>query len=252
MKVIRPNWPAPEGIVAFSTTRVGGFSEGAYEGLNIGHHVGDAEEVVAQNRKILSSELPPQCSVAWLTQEHGAKVVAAAENPDAPCADGSWTEQVGVASAVMTADCLPVLFCSKNGGVVASAHAGWRGLNLGILESCVAALPVAGSTLMAWLGPAIGPNAFEVGEEVRQQFLSSSPQAMKSRVAQCFTATADRPGHFLADLYGLARLRLNQAGVMDIYGGEYCTFSDPDLFYSYRRDGQTGRMATLIAKSPVL
>ena len=238
--------------MAFSTTRVGGFSEGVYEGLNIAHHVGDAKEAVEQNRKILSNELPPQCSIAWLTQEHGASVVAAGETRGAPCADGSWTEQFGVASAVMTADCLPVLFCSKNGGVVASVHAGWRGLNLGILESCVAALPVSGSALMAWLGPAIGSNAFEVGAEVRQQFMSSSSQSLKGRVAECFVATPEKPGHFLADLYCLARLRLNQAGVIDIYGGEYCTFSHPDLFYSYRRDGQTGRMATLIAKSPVL
>lgn len=238
--------------MAFSTTRVGGFSKGTYQGLNIAHHVGDAKEAVAQNRKALSAELPAQCSIAWLTQEHGAKMVAADATADTPCADGSWTDQLGVASAVMTADCLPVLFCSKNGEVVASVHAGWRGLNLGILESCVAALPVAGSALMAWLGPAIGPNAFEVGEEVRQQFLSSSCQSMRARVAQCFIATPENPGHFLADLYRLARLRLNQAGVMDVYGGEYCTFSAPDLFYSYRRDGQTGRMATLIAKRPVL
>ena len=252
MKTIRPNWPAPEGVVAFSTTRSGGFSEGAFEGLNIAQHVGDSGAAVAHNRQILSSELPPQCSIAWLTQEHGARIVSARVTPDTPNADGSWTDQLGVASAVMTADCLPVLFCSRSGDVVASAHAGWRGLNLGVLESCVAALPVASSTLMAWLGPAIGPNAFEVGDEVRQQFLSSSSQSMKGQVAECFVATPEKPDHFHADLYRLARLRLNQAGVMDIYGGGYCTFSDPGLFYSYRRDGETGRMATLIAKNLVI
>ena len=250
MRLIKPDWPAPDNIIAFSSTRKGGVSEGVYQGLNIAHHVGDMSDAVAQNRDILSNELPPDYSIVWLNQEHGTRVVRARNSNDTLCADGSWTDVPGVVSAVMTADCLPVLLCSQSGEFVASAHAGWRGLQQGILEACVAAMPVEGSQLMAWLGPAIGPDAFEVGGEVRQQFLSSAASSLRDRVAQCFKEQPGKQGFFLADLYALARIRLNAAGVLDIYGGEHCTFSTPDLFYSYRRDGKTGRMATMIAKVP--
>ena len=249
MKLIKPDWPAPDSVLAFSTTRVGGGSEGPYEGLNIARHVGDVSDAVTRNRNILSSGLPPDYSIQWLNQEHGTRIVRAQDAGDTPCADGSWTDQPGLASVVMTADCLPVLLCSRNGKCVASAHAGWRGLHLGILEACVAAMPVECSQLMAWLGPAIGPDAFVVGGEVRQQFLSSSAPSWRDRSAQCFREIPGRQGYFLADLYALARIRLNVAGVLDIYGGDYCTFTAPDLFYSYRRDGETGRMATIIAKT---
>ena len=250
MRLIKPDWPAPDNIIAFSSTRKGGVSEGPYQSLNIAHHVGDVSDAVAQNRDILSRDLPSGYSIAWLNQEHGTRVVRARCSNDAPCADGSWTDVPGVASAVMTADCLPVLLCSQNGEFVASAHAGWRGLQQGILEACVAAMPVESSQLMAWLGPAIGPNAFEVGGEVRQRFLSSAAPSQRDCVDLCFKEQPGRQGFFLADLYALARIRLNATGVLDIYGGEYCTYSSPDLFYSYRRDGESGRMATIIAKVP--
>ena len=250
MKFIEPNWPAPDHVIAFSTTRVGGHSRGSYQGLNIAHHVGDDSESVALNRKILCAELPPGTAIQWLAQEHGCKVVAATGSGEIPCADSSWTNVAGIACAVMTADCLPVLFCSKGGDVVASAHAGWRGLGLGVLELCVAEMAVDPSRLMAWMGPAIGPAAFEVGEEVRGLFLSNSPTGDRILVEHCFREQKDKPGYFFADLYALASIRLNAIGVSQLYGGGLCTFSDSAHFYSYRRDGNTGRMATIITIGP--
>jgi len=250
MKIIKPDWPAPEHVIAFSTTREEGHSRGSYEGLNIAHHVGDDSGAVALNREILCTGLPPGTSIQWLAQEHGCKVVRATDTGETPCADASWTNMAGVACAVMTADCLPVLFCSKDGDRVASAHAGWRGLYRGVLEACVAEMAIAPSRLIAWMGPAIGPGAFEVGGEVKEHFMSSSPPENCRYVAQCFKEKTTRPGHFHADIYALARMRLNAIGVSQIYGGGLCTFSDSARFFSYRRDGTTGRMATIITISP--
>jgi len=252
MRTIKPDWPAPDSIVAFSTTREGGHSQGVYRGLNIALHVGDDSDVVMLNRQMLVEELPVGTSIQWLLQVHGHKVVPADNRGETPRADASWAAVPGVACAVMTADCLPVLFCTKDGEKVAAAHAGWRGLAQGVLEACVEAMKTDVSEVMAWLGPAIGPDSFEVGEEVRDQFLSNSASAQRSAVHRCFKGLSDRPGFYLADLYALARIRLNAAGISDIYGGGHCTFADKTRFYSYRRDGETGRMATVITKTPPL
>ncbi len=249
MTFIRPDWPAPAGIVALSTTREGGFSREAYSGLNLAHHVGDDKGRVDRNRDVLRGSLPAGSAVQWLEQVHGSEVIEVSQTQSALTADGSWTSAKGIGCAVMTADCLPVLFCSKDGKKIAAAHAGWRGLNLGILEATAQALSVSLSELMVWLGPAIGPDAFEVGAEVREQFLRASSTSARADISHCFRKNTVNPGFYWADLYALARVRLEAAGITDIYGGGLCTFSDPSRFYSYRRDGQTGRMATVILKT---
>ncbi len=257
MKVIRPDWPAPDWVIALSTTRQNGHCRGVYSGANIARHVGDASAAVDLNWRELDDELPEGTTIQWLSQEHGDTVVCANNRGETPPADGSWSKTPGIACAVMSADCLPILLCTRNDGVdqppvVAAVHAGWRGLARGVVEACVANMAIEPNRLMAWLGPAIGPNRFEVGREVRACFLSSSPSAQCALVSLCFTEIAARPGFFLADLYALARIRLRGAGVSDIYGGQYCTFTDDARFYSYRRDGQTGRMATVITLKPYL
>ncbi len=250
MSAIKPDWPAPANVVAFSTTRKGGYSKGVYRGLNIAQHVGDDGAVVLQNRQLLNRELSAGTAVQWLTQEHGVNVVPAGDTAEAPVADASWTGESALACAVMTADCLPVLFCSENGEKVAAAHAGWRGLAGGVLEACAEAMEADAGGIMTWLGPAIGPNSFAVGGEVIEQFLSTSAPGQHNAVLQCFKAQSSRPGFYLADLYGLARIRLHSVGISKIYGGGLCTYADASRFYSYRRDGETGRMVTLIAIGP--
>lgn len=252
MTFIKPDWPAPAGIVALSTMREGGFSKGAYTGLNLARHVGDDSDSVNRNRDALTDSFPVGSTLQWLNQVHGCKVIEAKQTQKVPTADASWTTTSGVGCAVMTADCLPALFCSKDGYKIAAAHAGWRGLNLGVLEATARALSVPPEDLMVWLGPAIGPHAFEVGSEVREQFLCASTNATRADISHCFRENAVNPGFYWADLYGLARVRLAAAGITDIYGGDFCTFSDPSRFYSYRRDGQTGRMATVILKTEAL
>ncbi len=249
MKIIRPQWPVPANIVAFSTTRSGGFSTDTYAGLNIATHVGDDLNTVIRNRQLLAARLPANSHIQWLKQVHGCEVVEASDCVEEPCADASWASSGDVVCAVMTADCLPVLFCTKGGEAVAAAHAGWRGLAAGVLEATVAAMPAAPAGILAWLGPAIGPNAFEVGAEVREQFLSQSPQGTRPGVSQCFMAATNKPGFYLADLYSLARIHLKAAGVGGVYGGDLCTFNDSRRFYSFRRDGETGRMASVIVKT---
>ncbi len=249
MNIVEPDWPVPPHILAFSTTRQGGDSAGIYRGLNIAQHVGDNVDSVARNRQALARELPAGTVIQWLTQEHGCNVVQASSSVRDVVADACWAAIPAVACAVMTADCLPVLFCSENGEKVAAAHAGWRGLAQGVLENCVAAMEVDASGIMAWLGPAIGPQSFEVGAEVREQFMASSAQEQKPAVLQCFKALPHRPGFYLADLYSLARIRLTRIGLSGIYGGGYCTYTEDSQFFSYRRDGETGRMATLITKT---
>ncbi len=232
-----PEWPAPPAVRALVTTRAGGVSRGPYASLNLADHVGDTAAAVAENRRRLCARLPAE--PLWLRQVHGSAVVdAAAAAPDAE-ADAALTRQPGTVCAVLTADCLPVLLCSRSGRTVCAAHAGWRGLAGGVLEAAVAALAESPEDLLAWLGPAIGPRAFEVGDEVRAAFLAAAPQAEAA-----FAPAA--PGKWLADLYLLARQRLQAAGVVRIFGGGLCTFSDAARFYSYRRDGITGRMAALI------
>ena len=241
MDLIRPQWPAPASVEACFTTRDGGVSAGVYAGLNLGAHVGDDPLHVAGNRARLRQTLALASEPVWLNQVHGIAVHAATHAADGvvPTADAAVTRQRSVALTVMTADCLPVLLCDRQGSVVATAHAGWRGLCNGVLAATVAAMDVAPAEILAWIGPAIGPQAFEVGDEVRAAFIAHDPAA----------ATAFRPhlpGKWWADLFLLARQRLQACGVTAIYGGDTCTVSDPARFYSYRRDGQTGRMAGLI------
>ncbi len=239
LKVIRPQWSAPDHIQAFTTTRQGGISQGAYAGFNLGDRAGDVPEVVAENRRILRNSCNLPGEPAWLWQVHSAKVVDAKRASETSEADASVASSSGVVSVVLTADCLPVLLCDQAGTVVAAVHCGWRGIAAGILPATVARMGVEPDSLMAWMGPAIGPRAFEVGAEVRNEFA-------KRNAEHSAAFTPGKPGKFLADIYALARRELAECGVVRVSGAEYCTVSDPDQFYSYRRDAVTGRMASLI------
>ena len=241
LPLLFPDWPAPAGVRAACTTRIGGVSCKPWDSLNLGVHVGDDPEHVAVNRQRLADRLGQDAeSFGWLSQVHGTCVV---ELPVAgvPSADASTTRCPGQICAILTADCLPVLFCNKGGTQVAAAHAGWRGLCAGVLEATLDSFDSPAHEILAWFGPAIGPAGFEVGPEVMEEFVSRDPAA-----AAAFTAESARPGHFMADIYHLARQRLRAAGVTAIYGGDECTLSDANRFFSYRRDGNTGRMASLI------
>lgn len=236
--VLRPDWRPPPGVHAVQTQRGTGASLGPWTGLNLGDHCGDDPAAVAANRVRLRQGLALPAEPGWLRQVHGTAVVRlpAAGIPEA---DASWTDRPGVVCAVLTADCLPVLLAARDGHAVAVAHAGWRGLLAGVLEATVAALPVAPGLQQAWLGAAIGPTAFEVGPEVRAAFLADDAGASEAFV----------PGHgdrWLGDLYALARRRLERAGLGRIDGGGECTHGDPQRWYSFRRDRDCGRMATLI------
>jgi YfiH family protein len=222
-----------------TTTREGGVSRAPFDALNLADHVGDRPEAVEQNRDLLRRRLRLPAEPVWLEQVHGCNVAACDSAGPRPQADAGYTDRQGVVCAVLTADCLPVLFCDRQGTRVAAAHAGWRGLAGGVLETAVAELAVPPAQLLAWLGPAIGPQAFEVGAEVRRAFAEQHAEA-----GDAFAAQAN--GRWLADLYRLARIRLGALGVNAVYGGGLCTFSDRERFYSYRRDQVTGRMATLI------
>ncbi|MFL9927332.1 peptidoglycan editing factor PgeF [Herbaspirillum lusitanum] len=245
MQLLIPDWNAPVNVGAFTTLRQGGVSLPPYAdadgsgGLNLGLHVADDATLVLHNRALLRSILPQE--PAWLSQVHGTQVADAARVILGDEADASISTLPGAICVMMTADCLPVLFCDRAGSVVGAAHAGWRGLAAGILENTVAAMRARGAEdIMAWLGPAIGPQQFEVGADVLQAFAAQDGQAHAA-----FAAIDGRDGKYLADIYQLARLRLNRAGVQEISGGGLCTVSDP-RFYSYRRDKTTGRMASLI------
>jgi polyphenol oxidase len=239
---IRPDWSAPARVQALSTTRAGGVSVQPYDGLNLGVHVGDQPASVAANRAALRSFLPGE--PCWLNQVHGTRVVDATDPDSVPDADAVVTRRAGAVCVVMTADCLPVLLCDRAGSVVGAAHAGWRGLQAGVIEATVAAMQVPPCDVIAWLGPAIGPNAFEVGDEVRAAFVGDAAIA-----AAAFQPSAT-PGKWLADIYLLARQRLQALGVNSISGGDLCTVTDRERFFSYRRDGVTGRMASLIWLDP--
>jgi YfiH family protein len=234
---IIPDWPAPSNVRALVTSRQGGVSKAPYVSLNLGDHVGDDPEAVAANRALLRALLPSE--PVWLKQVHDIQIANADHANGVPEADGSVARKPGRVSAVLTADCLPALLCDRAGTVVASAHAGWRGLAGGVLEAAVQAMAVPSDQLLVWLGPAIGPRAFEVGVEVRDAFTALIPEAQ-----QAFVPHAE--GKWLADIYLLARQRLERMGVGQIYGGNFCTYTDAERFYSYRRDGVTGRMASLI------
>jgi hypothetical protein len=236
---ILPDWPAPANVRAAVTTRIGGVSHAPYDSFNLATHVGDDPAAVRANRASLRSALALPSEPLWLKQVHGITVVDAAQGGVEPEADGAYATQPGAVCVVLTADCLPVLLCNRAGTKVAALHAGWRGLAGGVIEAGVRALGVPGSELLAWLGPAIGPQAFEVGPEVRAAFVQQDAQA-----AQAFRAA--REGKYLADIYLLARQRLQRLGVAAVYGGGFCTVTDSTRFFSYRRDGACGRMAALI------
>ena len=239
--LLLPDWPAPASVRACVTTRAGGVSAAPFDSLNLGDHVDDDPQAVAENRRRLQALLG--CRPAWLQQVHGIAVVEA--DPAAlAVADASWSASPGVACAIMTADCLPVLFCERSGRRVAAAHAGWRSLAGGVLEASVAALDCPAEQVLAWLGPAIGPQAFEVGAEVREAFV-----ARHAKAAAAFVPSVNA-GRFMADLYQLARIRLAAIGVTAVYGGGLCTFTDAERFYSYRREPRTGRLASLIWLEP--
>jgi YfiH family protein len=245
---ILPDWPRPERVRAAFTTRAGGVSGGPYDSLNLAVHVGDARGAVAENRRRVRERLGLPAEPAWLTQVHAMRVIDldASGGPvpwDTVEADASIARRAGTVCAVLVADCLPVLLASRDGRVVGAAHAGWRGLAGGVLEATVRAMTVPPQELTVWLGPAIGPGAFEVGDEVRAAFMAHDPTA-----GEAFAANP--AGRWQCDLYRLARQRLAREGVGQLHGGEYCTWSEPARFFSYRRDGQCGRMAALIWLEP--
>ncbi|MGB5443944.1 MAG: peptidoglycan editing factor PgeF [Psychromonas sp.] len=243
LQLLKPNWSAPAHIQAFSSTRIGGYSQGAYAGLNLGLHVADDPLVVCQNRSLLSKTLSLPENLCWLNQIHSTILLRIEQKlPVDISADASWTTEQQQPCIVMTADCLPVLITDKLGTFVCAVHAGWRGLFDGIIEKSIASicqtLGVNSENLLVWLGPCIGNTAFAVGDEVRSAFIADNEQATGA-----FTPFEDR---WLADLHHLARLRLAPFQVFEISASEHCTYNEAELFYSYRRDNITGRMATLI------
>ncbi|WP_395827180.1 peptidoglycan editing factor PgeF [Collimonas sp.] len=252
MQLIIPDWAnVPKNIAAISTMRDGGSSLGPYGdgygrgGLNLGAHVNDAPQAVASNRALLAAVLPAE--PVWMAQVHGNSVIDAGSAEIGIEADAAIATRPGVVCVVQTADCLPVLFADLQGRIVGAAHAGWCGLMAGILQNTVARMRLAGAAqIAAWLGPAIGPEQFEVGVDVLSAFVNAAQSTQHAEQIQaCFHPIGARPGKYLADIYQLARLALRQAGVQDIYGGGFCTVTDR-RFYSYRRDQLTGRMASLI------
>jgi YfiH family protein len=254
--MLLPHWPdLPANVGALATTRDGGVSAAPYDdgrgggGLNLGTHVGDDAAAVAQNRALVAAHLPAE--PAWLSQVHGIAVVDAATVAGAqPVADASIATRPGAVCAIMTADCLPVLFADLDGKVVGGAHAGWRGLAAGVLGATVQAMRNAGAgEITAWLGPAIGPTTFEVGGDVRSAFLAAIPSS-PDEVAAAFVPYPERAGKYLANMNTLARLMLADVGVTRVHGGAHCTVTEVDRFYSYRRDGVTGRQASLIWIKP--
>lgn len=237
--LIFPDWPQPKNVSSCSTTRAGGVSLPPFDSLNLGDHVDDRPEAVSENRQRLVelAQLPQQ--PVWLEQVHGTHVLHLdGGEPKNKQADAVYSNQAGQVCAIMTADCLPVLFCNQAGTEVAAAHAGWRGLCNGVLENTVRQFISPANEIMAWLGPAIGAKKFEVGAEVRQAFINQSPDLA--------SAFIPHNGKYLADIYLLARKKLNAIGINAIYGGDFCTVSDENRFFSYRREGKTGRMASLI------
>lgn len=253
LPLVLPDWELPAGVFACVTTRLGGSSTAPWDSCNLGLHVGDDSAAVEANRKRLQAELEQRCSstglrLQWLQQVHGTRVlcVETATPVPPPEADAAYTRASGIACAVLTADCLPVLFCSADGKELAVAHAGWRGLVGGVLERTLASFQAPPQQILAWLGPAIAACHFEVGAEVRARFLEQAPTAAQAATDAAFRFAAD--GKYLADLYQLARLRLQAAGLTRISGQPRCTVCDARQWYSYRRDGVTGRFASLILR----
>ncbi len=247
MTVIRPEWSAPSHVRVLCTTREGGVSEPPFNSMNVGLHVGDDADAVAENRRLLRHAHDLPADPVWLRQVHGTRVSVLSDvmsdSEDEQPADGAWTEVPGEVLAIMTADCLPVVLTDQAGSHVAAVHAGWRGLAAGILTEAVASFTDS-APRYAWLGPAIGPTAFEVGSEVRETFVVRRPEFAAAFVEVC--SAGHSAGKYLANLYELARIELAALGDIECSGGQWCTYSDGDRFYSHRRDGKaSGRMATL-------
>lgn len=238
---IIPDWPAPSNVGALQTTRQGGVSQSPYASLNLGDHVGDEPRLVMANRQIVQEKIAGM--PLWLRQVHGVNVLDAEVACCNAEADAAIAHASGRTCVVMTADCLPVLLCDRAGTVVAAVHAGWRSLCAGILERTAAKMACPGDQVIAWLGPAIGPQAFEVGDDVRSAFLR-----VDARADHAFVAAGQ--GKWLADIYKLARQRLSIVGVSAVFGGQWCTVNDCERFFSYRREGVTGRMGSFIWLKP--
>lgn len=238
--VIKPSWNVPKHVQAFTTTRQGGYSLSPFDSMNMALHVGDKSNDVLQNRKILKKQYKLPTEPVWLDQQHTSVVVPADNTYTVPpVADASYSDKINQVCAVLTADCLPILICNKQGTEIAAVHAGWRGLANQIVRETVKKFNSKPEDLVVWFGPAISQRAFEVGEDVKEVFLANNTAAP--------THFSDKsPGKYLFNLYAAARYQLNQLGVESVYGGDYCTHTDKDTFYSYRRDNTTGRMATLI------
>lgn len=233
--IIKPDWPAPENVFAASTTRQGGVSLAPFDSFNLAQHVGDLPKDVEKNRTILRETLALPSEPLWLNQTHSSDV-----STGASCeADAAYTHEKNTPLVIMTADCLPILLCDTQGIEIAAIHAGWRGLAHGVVENTLKHFSAKPENILAWLGPAIGPSAFEVGQDVYDAFIQHDTQAVQN-----FTTKAN--GKYLCDIYGLAKQRLNLLGVQQISGGDFCTYTDKQRFYSYRRDQRTGRMAHLI------
>ncbi|WP_041366710.1 peptidoglycan editing factor PgeF [Methylophaga frappieri] len=240
---LTPDWPIPTTVRALTTTRQGGISQAPFDSLNLGDHVGDLPQHVQHNRHSLQINADLPNTPMWLQQTHSCTVIESRDWRSGIEADAIITSQTNQVCAILTADCLPILLSHRHGKQVAAIHAGWRGLANGIVEQTLTQLNHPASDFYAWLGPAIGPAAFEVGDEVRNIFIAHNATAKAA-------FKANRPGHHLADIYQLARYRLRAAGVSHIYGGQACTLGSPEQFFSYRRDGVTGRMASLIWITP--
>ena len=241
--LIIPDWPAPPNVLVLQTTRLGGFSTAPYDGLNLGEHTGDDALRVAANRQSLNPYLPTE--PLWLDQVHGVTVVNTAHVSCLPQADAAYAKAANAVCTVLTADCLPVLLCDVAGSVVGAAHAGWRGLAAGVIEATVNTMNVPPERIIAWLGPAIGPQAFEVGDEVRTVFVAHDTNA-SAAITPSPSSSQGEGKKYLTDIYLLARQRLQALGITQIYGAGYCTYSERERFFSYRRDGNTGRMASMI------
>ena len=241
LEFVYPDWPAPVHVKALTTTRNGGFSVGPYASFNLSNLVGDEPGNVRRNRALLSEVQKLPADPIWLTQVHGTRVIDAFDAGPREEADGCVTGTPGVVCAVLTADCLPIFLCDRRSTRIGVLHAGWRGLAGGIVEEGLRKIQLPTANLLAWLGPAIGPSAYEVSDEVRQAFI-----LVDRELGEAFTPVPSHKGHWLADLYDIARRRLQAQGVHSVYGGLRCTLREHNLFFSHRRDGNCGRMASLI------
>lgn len=238
LECIAADWPVPDHVHAFTTTRKGGCSEAAYSSFNLASHVEDKTVAVTNNRQLLRDVFKLPAEPVWLEQTHSNHVIAADDFEHVE-ADASWTSKKGIVCAVLTADCLPVFFSNKSGSTVAIAHAGWRGLLNGVVTETFVAMRIKPDDCLVWLGPAIGAEVFEVGEEVVKSFTDKNAATLKA-----FRQKDE--AHYLCDMYELVRIELEQQGIGQIFGGGLCTYTDKERFYSFRRDGRTGRMASLI------